>query len=170
MAPVMGTPKDMGMLFLSQVMANIFPGWYYVSSFKLRGSVEAERPWNRHGKCDICLRSRNVSLKNTQGMIPLPLNDEDLKALPMMTQKETKQEYTEEDRKEEDRRIRHLRRLVDFSMALIAQSNVTREEAQRLVEAVRQQACQLFPGKEETFELIYTPRFRRLISEKFGLQ
>jgi hypothetical protein len=82
----------------------------------------------------------------------------------------TIERYSEEDRREEERRIRHLRRLVDFAMALIAQSSVSRDEAQRLVDAVRRKASQLFPGKEETFELIYTPRFRRLITEKFGLQ
>jgi hypothetical protein len=82
----------------------------------------------------------------------------------------TIERYSEEARREEERRIRHLRRLVDFAMALIAQSSVSRDEAQRLVDAVRRKASQLFPGKEETFELIYTPRFRRLITEKFGLQ
>jgi hypothetical protein len=59
--------------------------------------------------------------------------------------------------------------MVDFSMALIAQSDISQDDAQRLVKAVRERASELFPGKEETFELIYTPRFRRLISEKFGL-
>ena len=78
--------------------------------------------------------------------------------------------YSESDRIEEERRIRHLRHLVDFSMALIAQSRLTLLEAQLIVQAVREQACRLFPGKEKTFELIYTPRFRRLISERFGLQ
>jgi hypothetical protein len=43
------------------------------------------------------------------------------------------------------------------------------DEAHRIVQAVRQQAMKLFPGKEETFELLYTPRFRRLIAEKFNL-
>jgi hypothetical protein len=43
------------------------------------------------------------------------------------------------------------------------------EEAQKVVQGVRQHAFHLFPGKEETFELLYTPRFRRLIAEKFSL-
>jgi hypothetical protein len=78
-------------------------------------------------------------------------------------------EYTEAEIKDENKRIRHLRRLVDFSLALIAQSPMSPDEAQRIVQAVRQQAMRLFPGKEETFELLYTPRFRRLIAEKFSL-
>jgi hypothetical protein len=77
---------------------------------------------------------------------------------------------TEAQMEEEERRVRHLRRLVDFSMALIAQSAIPREEAQKLVEAVRKQAYQMFPDKKETFELIYTPRYRRLITEKYRLQ
>jgi hypothetical protein len=84
-------------------------------------------------------------------------------------QNEVISRYTDDDRKEEERRIRLLRRMVDFSMALIAQSDISRDDAQRLVKAVRGRACELFPGKGETFDLIYTPRFRRLISEKFGL-
>jgi hypothetical protein len=35
---------------------------------------------------------------------------------------------------------------------------------------VRAEARRIFPDKEQTFELIYTPRFRRLIAEKYGLQ
>jgi hemerythrin-like domain-containing protein len=77
--------------------------------------------------------------------------------------------YTEAEIMEENKRIRHLRRLVDFALALIAQSPMSLNEAHRIVQAVREQAMQLFPGKEETFELLYTPRFRRLIAEKFRL-
>ena len=80
------------------------------------------------------------------------------------------EQYTEAEKQEEEQRIKHLRRLVSFSLALIAQSDMPLEEAQKLVQAVRQQAYRLFPDKQETFELIYTPRFRRLIAEKFGLQ
>ena len=79
------------------------------------------------------------------------------------------QEYTEAEKREEDRKIRHLRRLVDFSLALIAQSRMPIEEAQAIFQGVRKQAIYLFPGKEDTFELLYTPRFRRLIAEKFNL-
>lgn len=87
----------------------------------------------------------------------------------MESGKEFAQIYSEEERREEDKRIRHLRRLVDFSLALIAQSRISIDEAHRLLAAVRKKALELFPGKEETFDLIYTPRFRRLIAEKFGL-
>jgi hypothetical protein len=35
------------------------------------------------------------------------------------------------------------------------------------VEGVRRFALNLFPGKEETFDIIYVRRFRRLLNEKF---
>ena len=82
---------------------------------------------------------------------------------------EQAKQYTESERREEDKRIRLLGRLVDFSLAYIAQAHLAPEEAHRVVQAVRRKASELFPGKEETFELIYTPRFRRLIAEKYGL-
>ena len=77
--------------------------------------------------------------------------------------------HFDEDRREEDKRIWRLRRLVDFSLAFIAQSHISLDEAQGVVIGVRKHACELFPGKEETFDLIYSPRFRRLISEKYRL-
>jgi hypothetical protein len=79
-------------------------------------------------------------------------------------------QYSESEQLEEERRIRRLRRLVDFSLAVIAQSSLSLDEAERIAQGVRQQACSLFPDKRETFELIYIPRFRRLIAEKFALQ
>ncbi len=77
--------------------------------------------------------------------------------------------YTVAEIKEEDKKIRHLRRLVDFSLALIAQSTMSIDEAQAVVKGVKKFAIDLFPGKEETFDLVYTPRFRRLIAEKYWL-
>lgn len=70
---------------------------------------------------------------------------------------------------DEERKIRRLRRTVDFSLALIAQSDLSQLQAQKLVQVVREKALALFPGKEETFDLIYAPRFRRLIVERYGL-
>jgi hypothetical protein len=71
--------------------------------------------------------------------------------------------------KEENRKLRYLRFLVDFSILSIQQDDMLLEEAQELVKNVKRAACSLFPGKEETFELIYRPRFDRVIKERFGL-
>ena len=74
----------------------------------------------------------------------------------------------EKEVKEENRKIRYLRFLVDFSILSIQQDELLLQEAQERVEDVKRAACNLFPGKEETFELIYRPRFNRVIQEKFG--
>jgi hypothetical protein len=76
----------------------------------------------------------------------------------------------ERDIREENRKIRYLRFLVDFSILSIQQEDLLLEEALERVEDVKRAACGLFPGKEETFELIYRPRFHRVIQERFGFQ
>lgn len=78
--------------------------------------------------------------------------------------------FREEEIAEENRRIRRLRFLVDFWLQLIMQADLSRDEAFQVVEHVKSYACSLFPGKENTFELIYRPRFMRIIEEKYGGQ
>lgn len=73
-----------------------------------------------------------------------------------------------EEEGKENRKIRYLRFLVDFSVLSIQQGDVTLEEALKVVEDVKRVACTFFPGKEEVFELIYRPRFNRAIQERFG--
>jgi hypothetical protein len=80
-----------------------------------------------------------------------------------------KVETEQREVREENRKIRYLRFLVDFSILSLQQDDLSSEEAQELVENVKRAACGLFPGKEETFELIYRPRFNRTIQERFGL-
>ncbi len=70
--------------------------------------------------------------------------------------------------KEENRRIRFLRFLVDLSLQSIQQDDLSPEETLEIVEDVKRAACDLFPEKEEVFELIYRPRFQRVIKERFG--
>ena len=77
-------------------------------------------------------------------------------------------ETSEIETREENRKIRYLRFLVDFSILSIQQDDLALQEAQELVENVKRAACSLFPGKEETFELIYRSRFNRVIGERFG--
>ncbi|NWF91591.1 MAG: hypothetical protein HXY46_01635 [Syntrophaceae bacterium] len=75
----------------------------------------------------------------------------------------------EKELREENRRIRFLRFLVDLSLLSIQQDDLSVVEALRIVEDVKRAACHLFPEKEEAFELIYRPRFRRVIQERFGV-
>ncbi len=70
----------------------------------------------------------------------------------------------------EERKVRRLGRAMDIAAALLWQVDLTLEEAQEVVEHAKHTALQLFPGKEDTFDLIYGPRFRRILAEKFQLQ
>ena len=80
-----------------------------------------------------------------------------------------KDEY-EKEITEENRRIRYLRYLVDFSILSIQSEDLSFEEAMMVVTDAKRAACGLFPGKEEVFELIYRPRFNRAIRQKFHLE
>jgi len=71
---------------------------------------------------------------------------------------------------EENRKVRFLRFLVDFSILSIQEGDLSFEEAMKVVEDAKQAACGLFPGKEEVFELIYRPRFNRVIRQRFHLE
>jgi hypothetical protein len=66
---------------------------------------------------------------------------------------------------DEARRAQKVRQVVDIATSLIMQSSMTRGDAESLVAAVRQRVLALFPEGEETYELIYAPRFRRLLDE-----
>ena len=66
---------------------------------------------------------------------------------------------------EEARRARFLRMVVDFATCVLMQGRLSRHEAEALVAATRQRALELFPGKEETYDLILAPRFARLVRE-----
>jgi hypothetical protein len=72
---------------------------------------------------------------------------------------------TPEQLADEARRARKVRHLVDLATSLIMQSAMTRRDAESLVATVRERILDLFPDGEATYELVYAPRFRRLIDE-----
>jgi hypothetical protein len=72
---------------------------------------------------------------------------------------------SDHDLAEENRRARQLRMIVDLASSVIVQGGIDRAEAEALVAATRRRALELFPGKEDTFDLILAPRFARLIRE-----
>jgi hypothetical protein len=76
---------------------------------------------------------------------------------------------TREDLEEEDRRVRQLRTVVHLALSVIAQTEMDLADAEDMVSAVRGAALRLFPGKEFAFDLIYLPRFRRLLAERYGM-
>jgi hypothetical protein len=65
----------------------------------------------------------------------------------------------------EARQVRQLRMVVDLASAVLMQGRLSRREGEDLVAATRRRALELFPDKEETYELILAPRFARLLDE-----
>lgn len=72
--------------------------------------------------------------------------------------------------REEAWRARRAQLAVDLTSSLIAQSReLSLAEARGMIENARRIVLGLFPDKEPTFNLIYRPRFHRLLMERFGL-
>jgi hypothetical protein len=70
---------------------------------------------------------------------------------------------------DEEKLLRRLRFLVDLTYATVAQDNdLTLDQAWEHVLALKGAAVAMFPGKEDTFDLVYLPRFSRLLAERFG--
>jgi hypothetical protein len=69
---------------------------------------------------------------------------------------------------EEARRLRLLRTIADLTCNVMAQQAMTRREAEALVAAARRRILDLFPDKEDAYELILAPRFRRVMDEFVG--
>lgn len=69
---------------------------------------------------------------------------------------------------EEEKKIRLLRFVVDLNQAvLMQQADLTLREAFEIMKSTKRAALNLFPDKEQVYELIYAPRLRRIISERF---
>ena len=71
----------------------------------------------------------------------------------------------------EARKLRRLQLMMDLVMSVISQSHAMPvEEASELVASARRAALSMFPGKELAYDLIYRPRFQRLMAEKYRMQ
>ncbi len=71
------------------------------------------------------------------------------------------------EEKEENKKIRRLRFIVDFAIEFIRTHDLTHEHALAIVEGVKNHTLKLFPGKEEAFDIIYAPKFKRILNDKF---
>lgn len=72
---------------------------------------------------------------------------------------------------DEVRRIRRLQIMMSLVMQVIAQDpKLTIEEASQMVADSRAAALAMFPGKELAYDLLYRPRFQRLMRERFRVQ
>ncbi|MEW6439456.1 MAG: hypothetical protein AB1640_00830 [bacterium] len=75
----------------------------------------------------------------------------------------------DQEKAEEDRKIRQLRIVADFTCWVLSAEDIQLSEARHIIAGVKRFAMGLFPGKEETFDLIYGRRFRRILLERFPL-
>ena len=72
---------------------------------------------------------------------------------------------------EEEKKMRRLRFVVDLAQAILMQQpDLTLREAFDIMRDTKKAALNLFPDKEQVYELIYTPRFRKIISARFVIQ
>jgi hypothetical protein len=70
--------------------------------------------------------------------------------------------------REETRRVYLLRRAVDWAEITIRAGDVSRDDAEDIVDAVAGRAEELFPGSQDTFAIVYGVKLKRVIEEVFG--
>jgi hypothetical protein len=76
---------------------------------------------------------------------------------------------SEELLKEEEKKMRRLRFIVDLAEAVLMQSDLSLQESMGLIENTKKAALGLFPDKEFVYDLVYTPRFRRILYARFTI-
>jgi hypothetical protein len=77
---------------------------------------------------------------------------------------------TAEERAEEQKLIRRLQMMMNMVMQVIAQdSSLTIDDASQMIADSRKAALAMFPGKELAYDLIWRPRFQRLMRERFRI-
>jgi hypothetical protein len=75
-----------------------------------------------------------------------------------------------EERAEEQRLIRRMQMMMNMVMQVIAQdSSLTVDDAAQMIADSRRAALMMFPGKELAYDLIWRPRFQRLMRERFRI-
>jgi hypothetical protein len=75
-----------------------------------------------------------------------------------------------EERAEEQKLIRRLQMMMNMVMQVIAQDgSLTVDEAAQMIADSRKAALAMFPGKELAYDLIWRPRFQRLMRERFRI-
>jgi hypothetical protein len=75
-----------------------------------------------------------------------------------------------EERAEEQKLIRRLQMMMNMVMSVIAQdASLTVDDAAQMIADSRKAALAMFPGKELAYDLIWRPRFQRLMRERFRI-
>ena len=71
---------------------------------------------------------------------------------------------------EERKLIRRLQMMMNMVMQVIAQDGtLTIDDASQMIADSRKAALAMFPGKEVAYDLIWRPRFQRLLRERFRI-
>jgi hypothetical protein len=71
---------------------------------------------------------------------------------------------------EEAKLIRRLQMMMNLVMQTVAQDgSLTIDEASQMIADARAAALAMFPGKELAYDLIWKPRFQRLMRERFRI-
>jgi hypothetical protein len=74
------------------------------------------------------------------------------------------------ERAEEQKLIRRLQMMMNMVMQVIAQDpSLTIDDAAQMIADSRKAALAMFPGKELAYDLIWRPRFQRLMRERFRI-
>ena len=74
------------------------------------------------------------------------------------------------ERAEEQKLLRRLQMMMNMTMQVIAQdASLTVDEASQMIGDSRKAALAMFPGKELAYDLIWKPRFQRLMRERFRI-
>ena len=75
-----------------------------------------------------------------------------------------------EEQAEEQKLIRRLQMMMNMVMQVIAQdASISIEDASQMIADSRKAALAMFPGKELAYDLIWRPRFQRLMRERFRI-
>jgi hypothetical protein len=77
---------------------------------------------------------------------------------------------TADERAEEQKLIRRLQMMMNMVMQVIAQdASLSVDDASQMIADSRKAALAMFPGKELAYDLIWRPRFQRLMRERFRI-
>ena len=75
-----------------------------------------------------------------------------------------------EEKLQEQKLIRRLQFMMNLVLQTIAQDgSLTVDEAAQMIADARKAALAMFPGKELAYDLIWRPRFQRLMRERFRI-
>lgn len=90
----------------------------------------------------------------------MELNESDANVAPM----------SREELVDEQKLIRRLQMMMGMVMQVIAQDgSLSIDDAAQMIADSRSAALAMFPGKELAYDLIWKPRFQRLMRERFRI-